>query len=233
MTIKRIVAVILGLVFFSTACSTQPVYQRFWRGKRLDSLRDWDFFQLVTNNFIPATIKAGSGHGLIAYQPLITLGMGQFPPGFPDEIALVTYSSKDDYDGFRSSDAGKAYQESHWTYFDKQASGSVAAGPLSNRISVGQAYDLFPNFRDWHSGKSRVVIHIKKRNASASEYYAEITSYLSRSKVQDATLQIQGHVVLIDANYWIEYQNSSSPDAPPIADFKTATVAFSSFVLVR
>src|ERR1700747_2950562 len=117
MTLKRLL-IFSALILTSATVHADP-YHRFWRGTKLGEMSSENFQKGLNEVFIGKTIQAGAGKGLMAYEPALTQGAA---PGFPDEIALVTYQDESSYNAIRSTPEGKAYGELHWKYFDKSQS---------------------------------------------------------------------------------------------------------------
>src|SRR5206468_4059456 len=111
------------------ARATGPAYHRFWRGAKLASLDPAAFVAGLNRRFVPATVQVGAGKGLLAYEPLLPV-VEAFLPGFPEEIALVTYEDSAAYAALRATPEGQAYAASHWEYFERAKSGSLVAEPF-------------------------------------------------------------------------------------------------------
>lgn len=110
--------VMAAQIHMTSAAHADDTYHRFWRGMKRADL-SWTQFSTGLNQvFIPATVQTGSGKGMIAYQPVLAEG----EQGLPDEIALVSYTDLATYNSLYSTDAGKAYQNLHWQYFDQATS---------------------------------------------------------------------------------------------------------------
>ena len=92
---------------FIRAAGADP-YHRFWRGTKLSSMSSQEFEDGLNETFISRTIQTGSGHGLIAYQPVLVGSDLDTPTTLPDEIALVSYQDQASYNALRSTPEGQA-----------------------------------------------------------------------------------------------------------------------------
>jgi len=215
----------LGLALVLSGCASEPVYHRLWRGMMAPQVKQPEFISGLNQIFLPQTVEAGraaevaqgaQGRGegrLLAYQPVVT---AEALPQFPDDIALVTYKSKRDYDGLVQDAASDRYRELHWQYYDYEASRSIAVVPFRGVVKVGDVYDLYPRFSEWRSGFSALFVQRRRLNLATSAdpepYRAEVEFYLKSSLKQDLEMNIQGHVVAVDPDYWIEYLSWQSAD---------------------
>ena len=244
----KLILFLLVIAILNSSCASQPVYHRFWRGSKLKSLSEKDFSSQLKDTFIPLTEKMGEENGaMVAYQPVITSSLGPsltgtLPKLFPDEIALVTYKSRDAYTKIRSTPEGMSYSEQHWNYFDRTKSASVVVQPNQNLETFptdfpgfGEAYDIFPLYSDWRRNRSLLVVHLRNKKTSDLDYRAEMRDYLRRAKEEDSSSGVVGHVILVDATYWLEFRSYRESDVLPDADavhFNTSQLVYVGVVRV-
>jgi hypothetical protein len=96
---------------------------RVWRGWRLDALKRERFEEHLSATFIPATAQLMAQFGLQCYIPGLPRPVPE--PGspdavtdpVPDEVALLFYRSRRDYDAARDTVAGRTYSLLHEAAF--------------------------------------------------------------------------------------------------------------------
>ena len=159
------------------------------------------FVNGLNDVFISATVKVGSGKGMIAYEPLVTAGI----PGLPDEIALVSYQSKNVYDSLYSTEEGKKYQNLHWQYFDRSLSHSLTPESFQGTVVYEHAYDFHGNYTAWKEHRTVVLISFRKENETPSGYLSRANKYFPNVAKSDPANRVLDRVFLVTENYWLEY----------------------------
>lgn len=99
---------------------TQPTEIRLWLGWRKAELakdpEGWNTFKTrLADEFIPKTWQVMQDYGLRVYVPSVLKPSGD--SGLPEEIALLGYSSQDDYKRHKTTAEGNAYSKSHGELF--------------------------------------------------------------------------------------------------------------------
>lgn len=176
-------------------------YHRFWRGAKRADL-DWAQFQTGLNQvFIPATVRTGAGKGMTAYEPVLLEGV----KGLPDEIALVSYADQAAYNALYSTDAGKAYQNLHWDYFDRPNSHSLVPQAFTGSAEIDKAYDLHPQYSGWMENTTTVLAYFRKQDEVSADFLKRAQDHLARAFSTDPKSGILDRAVLISQDYWLEY----------------------------
>jgi hypothetical protein len=189
-----------------SGCAHADTYHRFWRGTKKSDL-SWSQFEDGLNQiFIAATVKTGSGKGMIAYEPTLIEGKNQLP----DEIALVSYANKGAYDSLYSTSEGKAYQSLHWDYFDRPNSHSLVPQAFTGSVTSEQAYDLKPTYADWMKNSTTVLVFFKQSMETDQTFMTRAQSHLSEAIQNDSNINVFDRVVLVSQNYWIEYVSAAN-----------------------
>lgn len=198
---------LLSIALLAVASSAHAdTYHRFWRGVKSSSLSTEDFVRGLNQVFIPATVQVGADKGMIAYEPMLTNGMA----GLPDEVALVSYEDKPAYDALYSTDAGKAYQNLHWQYFDRSSSHSLMPGAYSGSVAIEQAYDLRPGYADWQKHQTTVLVYLRRAAETDSNYLGRVKHHLDECQVSDVDIGVLDRAVLVAQGYWLEYVSAAS-----------------------
>lgn len=146
-----------------------PQAIRVFCGYRLSALSRQDFFKELGQTFMPGTPLMQAPLGLSAYLPAVT----DVEPGgiLPEELALIVYSSLDDYNRTRNTSLSRRmYTRSHWAVFDMAKSRAQFPGPVVKPIDFSQnnimsrAWYMFETPIDWQFGKTRVVLMQRNRS---------------------------------------------------------------------
>ena len=202
-------AVFVSGVMGAAQLNAAPFY-RFWRGYKKAELSKEDFQKAIAKTFVSATVEYGAGKSLIAYIPAIPQQIEDSANILiPDEVALVVYDSKENYEALRATPMGKAYGDLHWNYFVRApqdpalpvpANASKSAVPeafTENTIlENGKAYDLLQSTPQWQKGL--VKVRFLKRNTQEAELIKKIKS--------DFAAKAQGFLILADINYLMTYE---------------------------
>lgn len=146
-----------------------PQAIRVFCGYRLSTLSRAGFFKELGQTFMPGTPLMQAPLGLSAYLPTVT--DVEFGGNLPDELALIIYSSLDDYNGTRNTSLSRRmYTRSHWAVFDMAKSRAQFPGPVTAPLELKQdeitslAWYLFDSPVDWQFGRTRVLF--MQRNGS-------------------------------------------------------------------
>jgi hypothetical protein len=94
---------------------------RLWLGWRSNELlnadKGWEVFKKnLAHTFIPATWEIMKGYKLNTYVPSIFLPLSI--DGFPEEVALLCYQTKEDYDASNDQILGRSYRIMHRAIFE-------------------------------------------------------------------------------------------------------------------
>jgi len=191
-------------------------YHRFWRGTKLATLSAGEFIQGLNQVFIPATVQTGAGKRMIAYEPILTAGI----ENLPDEVALVSYENKATYDSLYATDAGKAYQNLHWQYFDRSSSHSLTPCPYIGKVEIEQAYDLHPEYADWRKNQTTVAVFLRRSDESDPAYLVRVAEHLNADLIRDPKDGVLDRTILVAQSYWLEYVSGESAiTAEPTANY--------------
>jgi hypothetical protein len=157
---------------------------RVWRGYRSSRyLHNYaGFAESLKGVFIPQTSQQLTPLGLLNYFPAIVPESKRRSDVFiPDEVALVIYPSKDDYDSAQTSVAGKAYGALHSTVFNFDPTSLIPKSTSDNPRSwhtnwdFGQSYSLLDNDIDWRLGSTSVFLAKPKCGLTSLMLKKEIT----------------------------------------------------------
>ena len=172
--LKRI-AVIFGLTCLAIQSLSAAPYYRFWQGYKQDTLTSEDFRKGLAENFMPKVVNLAKGNGLIAYLPALLLPNTCIDQTtcLPDEIAIVSFSSKEKYEAVSHN---PAYGVIHKTYFNK-ASHSLEPIPFIGKLENGQAYDVLQSSAGWGSGFAVYCV---------SKKLQQLTAYIQTMKKQQS-----------------------------------------------
>jgi hypothetical protein len=91
-----------------------PGYLRVWRGWKRDDVGDSAFIDGLRSPFVPATWQVMQHYGLMCYVPSALQGGDG---ALPNEVALLFYTSKDDYESHKAVWIGKRYSSMHSELF--------------------------------------------------------------------------------------------------------------------
>ena len=126
-----------------------------------------EFFSELGNTFMPGTPLMQAPLGLAAYLPAVIQPEKSWylPDRLPDEVAIIVYSSQDDYAFFRSNSLSRRmYTRSHFAAFNMGASLALFPGNVDNPTILSRdemecyAWYLFEDNHDWQKGETRTVI---------------------------------------------------------------------------
>lgn len=186
---------------------------RFWRGYSQNRSAYPQFIDNINKKLIPQTIVVNAGRGLIGYLPFV-LPLKK-PDFLPDEIALVAYSSAEDYQAVRSTPAGEQYGALHFApgVFAKQSNAGVPSGstlatelnPIPSDLSFDEVKPIAVVFGDqvgWQKGNHIFRAVVPPGSGTISQDAARQLlnrwqkSMTSNNKVSSAVLLITNRYVL-------------------------------------
>lgn len=187
------------------APATVPYY-RFWRGVPL--LPQDEFLRKIPD-FIRATRTWLISHQGVAYLPAIPL---EGAPGGIGEVALVAYASREDYERERATPEGQAYQDLHWTLFDRARSKSGAPVALEGVIAPETPYDVLGLPVDWQSGCSSFFFGLRGDGVAPADFLAKLHQHVMDAKAL-AKHGMDGYLIVATDQYEIAYQHWPRCDA--------------------
>lgn len=211
-TRKVLATFLLGSAF---SASAEGFHYRFWRGDRISGMTAETFRDGLREVFVPATLKQGVGKGLLAYQPVLLAK--DHSPKLPDEVALVTYASEEEYKRLRATPEGKAYGELHWDYFTRETSRSLVPEAFRGKAEAGKAYDLLLGKPDWSRGTSVFSVRLRREEVSEEKFLAALAESLARIQ-RTPPSGLRAHLALVTGDYVMEFSlwgDGQSPRALP------------------
>jgi choline dehydrogenase-like flavoprotein len=146
-----------------------PQAIRVFCGYRLSTLSRADFFKELGQTFMPGTPLMQAPLGLSAYLPAVT----DVEPetNLPEELALIVYSSLDDYNRTRNTSLSRRmYTRSHWAVFDMAKSRAQFPGPITAPVELNQnqitslAWYMSDRAVDWQFGTTRILFMQRSRS---------------------------------------------------------------------
>ncbi|WP_188151904.1 hypothetical protein [Teredinibacter waterburyi] len=171
----------------------------------------------ITEIFISQTVQQMTPLGLQAYFPLLVPAESNPPPTkkpLPDEIALVVYPSKTQYDkATKTSVAGKAYGLLHATVFNFDKSAALPASqsdaPLAWQSHAktwqwDQSYQLLNKPVDWHKGETWV--YLARHDGSLRQ---QLRATIARWRRKHGRY-INAAIVAVSKDYVIYWENRPS-----------------------
>jgi hypothetical protein len=185
---------------------------RFWRGFSQDRSGYPQFINVINKKLIPQTIVVNAGRGLIGYLPFV---LPRTKPDFlPDEIALVAYSSAEDYQAVRSTPAGEQYGALHFEpgVFAKQSKAGIPSGstlatelnPIPGDLSFDEMKPIAVAFGDqvgWQKGNHIFRAVVPPGSGTISQ--AAAAQFLSRWQKSMASNNKVSSVVLLITNRYV------------------------------
>ena len=189
----KTILLIITSFYLSNAHAT---FQRFWIGYKKSELTTSSFVNDLNKIFFGKTVDVGRGKGLIAYQPYIS----KMNSKLPDEIALVTYQDEQAYSAIKATEAGHAYSELHWDYFQKLNSKSTVPAPFTGTLQSDAAFELNPNFENWQSGETHLIIYQLQLGQLPFVANAFANLKLDR-RINDTVLLVTGNIVIEYRSY--------------------------------
>jgi hypothetical protein len=205
----------------ATSSAPRPVppdAARVWRGFRLQTQTEDDFFSALSTIFIPATAILQRLYGLTAYLP--TVLPKNKPVGVPDEIALVFYQNQQAYNDTKLIVGGRAYSKLHNAVFAFPASLSGFPVLLGASLGLDIPYYLLPDSIDWQTGYTQVYVGARKKGMATEQFTAGIARYLQMVQ-KKRPAGMDGAVVCVSANYvvyWEHWQSEGASTKGHIAD---------------
>ncbi|MBT3585627.1 MAG: hypothetical protein HN509_12045 [Halobacteriovoraceae bacterium] len=196
---------ILAIYLLCQSASAAPYY-RFWRGFKKKDISTQKFHQGLNSIFIPRTIDQGKKKGLLAYLPVLSPKTKS--ASIPEEVALVVYSNRDDYQTLRKSPAGQVYGKLHWDYFAKGISKSLVPSPLPlvGELVRNHAYDVLSSPKDWQKGYVIYSLKTRRLDTSNTSFQRAFKNYIKFMSSSYGRGKLESLIVLVGETYTIEYQ---------------------------
>lgn len=206
-TILHFLTILTGALSLG-ASSADASYYRFWRGMMRSDLTIEAFITGLNQRLLPATgALTYTEARLRSYQPVMPSLhlMGRL--NLPTEVALVEYETIEGYQSFRSTDAGRAYGDLHWEFFNKDRSKSAVPEVYTGRAEFGKSYDLVGGQGRWRLGGGYFRVFARSHGFDERDYLESIRSHINHVM---STRPI-GFILLVDETYVMEYVQWKSP----------------------
>jgi len=174
-----------------------------WRTAQLHSDSGWaDFKKSLAETFIPATWEIMEHYKLLTYVPSIFSPSGV--EGLPEEVALLCYATKNDYEISKNEVLGRSYRVMHQAIFEFQQDNRVSKAGWCDKVGNEKPY-LGPRRKDGKSfNDPDASIHVM------SLYSAE--QALSPQDVAGVLSALADHVaVWVQHKYAVIWTASSAP----------------------
>lgn len=190
---------------------------RVWQGYRSEIYKDKreKFVNALGELFIPITVQMMEPIGLRSYFPAI-LPESNFT--LPDEIALMSYSSQEDYyKATRTTTPGKAYSVLHGNFFNFSYSAGIPKSksdfPIAyeNKIELGQPYYLCDKEIDWRDNKTTVYCAKKLPHVSTENMLAHIEKTIPVWLKKN--ININGSILICEDEYVLYWEHSTFWDS--------------------
>lgn len=193
----------------SKAESLMPSHYRLWQGYALNKFAHADFLKVLEENFLPDTASLTPIFGMKAY--LVAIPPASTSIKFPDEIALLKYSSEDEYRKMFTEEAGRNYVASHWDVFTRRGSKSLVARPFSRAkaeyFPVGFAYDVIEHPADWQTGYTVFYLGRRLATIKPKEFMERMHAHVESVKRALGSNGLQGYFAVIAPDYEIAFMN--------------------------
>lgn len=188
---------------------------RVWRGFKAKELSRIQFCKKLGEVFIPVTVHLQVPMGLTAYLPAVL--PEEKPEFLPDEVALVFYSSREEYKKTFATTAGRAYGLLHSSVFDFQPQKSHSDFPQlwEKEVVFHRPYSLLAKDADWYGGRSRIFIGIRNGAISAAEFVRRFAEILNHARTNGGH-GLDGAYFVITEDYllfWEHWADDSSEAA--------------------
>lgn len=192
------------------AVPVAPDSVRVWRGFRLGSLNQEEFFQKLGSIFIPGTVQIQAPVGLTAYLPSVL--PGEKPAGAPDEIAVVFYEYQNAYHEAKETVGGRAYSDLHGLAFDLTRSTSGFPIKFEGSIEPDMRYHLFDGHVDWQHGAVNTFVGMR-RGGDGEGFLRAMADWLG--EVQTSGDGPDGAIAVVATNYvtyWEHWPDEASAE---------------------
>jgi len=202
------------------ALPTPPDAVCVFRGHRAQRLSQAQFFAELGHTFMPGTPLMQAPHGLAAYAPAV-LDHPDPPQGYPDEIAIVAYASREIYDATHTSSLSRRmYTLAHWSVFDMDR--SVATFPVSIEDNPADAADttwyLFDTPIDWQDGETRVAFITPAAPDAGFPAALRASAHAAASTVHERGCDQV--IAVATPDYAAVWMHTSTPPSAPLADLQ-------------
>lgn len=190
------------------ALPVAPMATRVFCGFRVQSIERESFFHELGHTFMPGTPLMQASLGLSAYLPAV---LDPEPgSGLPDEVAIIVYSSLEDYHEKRSTSLSRRmYTHSHAAVFDMPRARAQFPGPiespqiLEKEGVTSRAWYLFDTPVDWQDGMARLVVLLPSDGRDISESAITAVATARGALVEAGCDQIVGVTTAAYAALWI------------------------------
>lgn len=205
---------------------------RVWRGFKGQGLSWQQFCQKLGGVFIPTTPQIQEPLGLSAYLP--TVLPEEKPACLPDEVALVFYSSQDDYRKTFSTTAGRAYGFLHSAAFDFSCRRSHSGFPaaFTGELMPDKPYALFTNSCNWQEGRSGFYAGLRKGDIDA-ETFLRLFGTLINSFIEGIDITVDSAYFIITEEYLLYWEHRPEPYAFETGGWARAFCDITSPVLIK
>ena len=178
------------------------------------------FSHELGHTFMPGTPLMQAPHGLAAYAPAV-LDHPDPPQGYPDEIAIVAYASREIYDATHTSSLSRRmYTLAHGSVFDMDR--SVATFPVSIEDNPADAADttwyLFDTPIDWQDGETRVAFITPAAPDAGFPAALRASAHAAASTVHERGCDQV--IAVATPDYAAVWMHTSTPPSAPLADLQ-------------
>lgn len=184
-------------------------YIRIFRGFKLPTLSQSDLLTKLPT-FMNRTTEL---YGVVLNNYQVALPPTEHPEFIPDEIALLTYSSEEDYMRIRNTDEGRAYGAAHWEIFNRETSRSIVPESMERipeSLETRKAYDFSGKKIDWSQGHNTFFIGLRKNKFSAERFLERLRFHVTLAQAAFSGLGLRGYIVITDDNYEMAFMNWDS-----------------------
>lgn len=212
----RFLALICLLLSFHSYAAEKVPFLRFWRGFVNVDADVSRLKERLNRELLPETIRVGAGKGLTAYLPALL--PKNRPEYLPVEVALVAYSSKEDYEAIRSTPEGKAYGDLHFVegMFEKTTkagyvSKSEVSTPFKDEVvlpvAAGAAqteavvYGINAEAINWQEGYAFLQTVKRHGDTADAAIAADAKTFLSQLKSFQTQGRLNAALVLVNRKY--------------------------------
>lgn len=205
-----VVAISVPVLFAETGSeSVKLPYYRMWQGYSLEKFTPAEFVKTLSEKFVPETASITPRFGMQNY--IVALPPASYSHDFPHEIALLQYTSEEDYLKTFTEEAGRNYAESHWDVFVRKGSKSLVARPFSSSrpeyFPVGFTYDVIEKPVDWQSGFTIFYLGKRLSQVPPKEFMEKMHAHVAAARSVFASEGLLGYIAVIKPEYEIAFMN--------------------------
>jgi len=190
-------------------------YFRVWQGFKRPDLSSEEFLTSFPT-FMKETVDLYQDQALVNY--IVVIPPESKPEYIPDELALVSLTSKEDYDRIRATPEGRKYSARHWDFFDR--ANSKSADPLVNydldhpvNLIHNRSYDMIGTSIDWATGYNAVFIGIRKDGLDSTQFLSRLKQHVELAKAVMVPKGLRGYIIIANELYEIAYLNWDSKES--------------------